>query len=185
MDEDEALAIAFANLKGAKRKELIPTAEALEFLKGLPGNGSNAKVGKLVGVSAEIVREFLCLLQLPLSLRPLFEQRKLGLEQGRRLWQLSKARPNTVLDAAESIVRLGAIDSRGFVEYLITHPDASVSDAEREIVQSRTIVEREYHVIALLSEDQFGRLKRIATRMDLPVDRLVTQIVDDWLANRQ
>ena len=64
MDELEADVICFTNLKGSKDKELLKTAEALRYKKNLPGFKSNAKVGQYYGVSGEIVREFLALLEL-------------------------------------------------------------------------------------------------------------------------
>ena len=181
MDETEALAICFQNLKGAKHKDLLATARALQFLKGLPGNDSNAKVGQAVGVSGEIVREFLTLLKLPSELQPLFEQHKLGLEQGRKLWQLTNSRPDILCQVALTLVRLSAMDSRGLIEYLLRHPDTTVAQAEKVIVQSRTVIEREFHVIALLSEEQYGRLEASAKKRGDTVDVLVTDIVQEWL----
>ena len=35
-DKNEALAICFRNLKGAKNKDLLLTARALKYLRGLP-----------------------------------------------------------------------------------------------------------------------------------------------------
>lgn len=181
MDEETALAICFANLKGSKQKDLLGTAKALEYLKRLPKYGSNNKVGQAVGVSGEIVREFLTLVKLPLELHPLFDNNQLGLEQGRRLWQLIRSRPQIAREAAETLKRLNALESRALIDYLRSHPHISVADAEEQITLSRPIIEREFHVIALLSEDDYSELRRRAHERRIPVDTLVTTVVRDWL----
>ncbi|MBI2171531.1 MAG: hypothetical protein HYU30_05865 [Chloroflexi bacterium] len=179
--EDEALAVCFANLKGSKHKELMRTARALAYLKRLPQQGSDVKVARRVGVSREIVREFLALLRLPSEFHPLFENNELGLEQGRKLWQLLRKRPDLASDTTSVLKRLNAMDSRALVEYLLTHPDVSVLDAEREIIQSQTVVEREFHVVAMLPEADYRMLAKRADKRNTGVSELVTEIVQQWL----
>ena len=81
-DRNTALAVCFSNLKGSKNKDLLLTARALEYLKELPEFGSNQRVAEQVGVSGEIVRQFISLLDLPDSVQKFFQDRELGLEQG-------------------------------------------------------------------------------------------------------
>lgn len=182
MDKDEALATCFANLKGIKDKNLIATAKALQFLKSLPEYGSNEKVGNAVGVSGEVVREFLALLRLPGDIQDLFEQRQLRtLEQGRRLWQLARRRPELLKDAAKAIAKLSAWDSRHVIDYIIRNPGVTVDEAIKAIMESKTIVEHEYYVVAILSEEQYRLLSEQARRRNLAMDVLVTSIVQHWL----
>ena len=181
MNENEALAVCFANLKGPKDKQLLTTARALAFLKRLPKYGSNAKVGQAVGVSREVVREFLTLLQLPTRLHPLFEQNKLGLEQGRKLWQLGRQRSEILDDVAKTLTQMKAHDSRALIDYVLKNPGISVSEATETIIRSRGTIEREYHVIALLSEEDYGHLVKSARNREVPADELVTLIVREWL----
>lgn len=179
--EEEALSICFANLKGSKQKDLLATAYALSYLKELPQYSSDVKLGKRVGVSREIVGEFLTLLRLPQDLHPLFERNELKLEQGRKLWQLSKKRPDLAHQVAGVLVRLTAMDSRDLVEYLLKHPEVSVEEAEDIVAGSKTVIEREFHVIALLSSEEYAELRKASHGRNIPVDRLVTSIVQDWL----
>jgi len=185
VDEDEALAICFANLKGHKDKNLIDTAKALQYLKGLPQYGSNQKVGEAVGVSAEVVREFLTLLSLPKTIQSLFEQRQLKrLEQSRRLWQLARHRPGLLEETAITISDLSAWDGRHVIDYIIRNPGASPSEARKKVIESKTIKEREYHVIAILSEEEYRKLAGQAHRQKVSVDVLVSSIVHNWLESQ-
>lgn len=178
---EEALAICFANLKGTRDKDLILTAKALEYLKTNPGRRSNAEVGKEVGVSGEIVREFLALLRLPEPVQELIDQGRLTLDQGRRLWQLSRNRRDIVEEVATAMTSLTATDARHLIDYLLRYPDTSVDDAKRRVLESKTVVEREYHVVALLSEQEYRALERKARRNRLGPSELVTEIVTQWL----
>lgn len=181
MTRDEALAICFANLKGPKDKDFLRTAEALSYLRSLPEYSSNAKVGQAVGVSGEIVREFLTLLRLPPDIQHLFERRQLRLEHGRRLWQLSRRRPELLFRVVEAMKDLNAIDSRHLVEYIFRHPETSVEDAKSAVLDGKTVKRHEYHVIAILPEAEYRALAAHARRRNTATNDLVTQIVLEWL----
>ena len=142
LDRNEALAICFRNLKGAKTKELLPTARALKYLRGLPDFSSNRRLGEAVGVSGEIVRQFTSLLELPSSVQSCFEQGTLGLEQGRRLGQLNRKRPSMTEEAARAMESMTAMETRNLVEYLIRVPKASVQDALKALEAAKPSITR-------------------------------------------
>jgi hypothetical protein len=127
------------------------------------------------------VREFLTLLDLPESVQGLLAERRLNLEQGRRLWQLAKTRPNIVDDAAQAMLGMTAMDARHLVEYLRKHPELSVEQAKQQLIDSKTITVREFHVVAMLAEAQYRSLEREARRRRTSVNRLVTDVVTEWL----
>ena len=82
LDRAEALTICFRNLKGLKVKDLLLTAQALQYLKRQPEFGSNQRVGEAVGVSSEIVRQFIGLLDLPAYVQSYLARGRLGLGAG-------------------------------------------------------------------------------------------------------
>jgi hypothetical protein len=185
VDKDEALTICFLNLKGYKDKDLLRTAEALQYLKNLPEYRSNEKVGNAVGVSAEVVREFLTLFKLPEPIQELFRTRQLTrLEQSRRLWQLAKRRPTVLEETAQAISDVSAWDGRHLIEHLLRNPDISVSEAKRSVLQSKPSKETEYHVVAILSPEDYSLLAKEADNSHLSSSSLVTSIVVDWLRSR-
>ena len=185
MDEEEAYAVCFTNLKGGKDKNLLMTANALQYLKNLPKYRSNQKVGEAVGVNHETVREFLTLLKLPKPIQDMFEQGLLKrLEQSRRLWQLSRTRPDLLEDVANAISDVGTKDAQQIIEHILRNPGLSVFKAKDAVIKSKTLKEREFHVIALLPEDDYRVLTSEAKKQNIAVDALVTSIVQDWLKSR-
>lgn len=186
MDKEEAFAICFTNLKGSKDKDLLRTAQALQFLRNLPEYSSNSEVGAAVGVTGEIVREFLTLLKLPKYVQALFEERKLTkLEQARSLWQLARTRPDLLEETVEAITGMLSWDTRHLVNYILKNPDSTVNEAKEKVLSAKTQVQREYHVIAILSEDEYKKLSVQASRRKIPIDVLVTNIVKDWQSSQQ
>ena len=181
LDKREALAICFRNLKGTKAKDFLLTARALKYLKGLPEFHSNKRLGEEVGVSGEIVRQFIALLDLPPSVQSHLEQGTLGLEQGRRLWQLDQTRPSVVEDAARAMGSMTAMEARDFVEYLIRTPAASVQEALAALEAAKPNVSHEYHVDAALDENAYQALAAQAREQRIRVNDLVSMIVNRWL----
>ncbi len=183
---DEADAVVFANVKGPKKKDYLATAEAFAFVKRQPGYGSNARVASRYPVSPEIVREFVGLLNLPKSAQALIATGQLKLEHGRRLHQLKQSHTDAVVEeAASAMVGMSAHDARDMAVHLRNYPDLSVGEAKTQVLASKAQSTREFHVIALLDEPEYGRLRREAGRRDVSVDVLVTSVIRDWLEGTQ
>lgn len=180
-DKAEALVVCFQNLKGAKTKDLLNTARALHYLKALPEFGSNQSVGEAVGVSGEMVRQFLGLLKLPTHVQDSLEQGVLGLEHGRRLGQLNKSRPETVEEAAATMANMTAMEGRDLTEYLLRHPTASVEESVNALESAKQVVTKEYRITTVLDERRYELLSSHARRRQIPTTKMATLIVTEWL----
>lgn len=184
-DKNEALATCFRNLKGAKTKDLLLTAQALRYLRELPEFPSNRRLGESLGVSGEIVRQFLALNDLPEAVQSHFAEGALGLEHGRRLWQLHRVRPELVEEAATAMTSLTAMETRDFVEFLLRVPSSSVPEARQALLDAKPRVSHEYHIDAVLDETQYTLLCSHATNKGLSINAIVSQIVSGWLADQK
>ena len=182
-DHQSALAVCFGNLKGSKDKDLLLTARALKYLKSLPEFGSNRKVGQQVGVSGEVVRQFISLLDLPPAVHNLIDQKKIGLEQGRRLWELHRNRPLIVEDAAVAMASLTAMQARDLAEYLKRDPVASVDGVVQALADAKPLITEGHLICAFANENEFQSLASHAQSRGIAVNDLVTEITRQWLAN--
>lgn len=181
VDIKEDLATCRANLRGSKTKDILATAQALKRLKSESQWNSNKKLAQEFLVSPEMIREFLSITRLPSDIQSLFSLGTLKLEHGRRLWQLSKTRSDILLETARAMRALTAHDSRHLAEYLRKNPESSVSDAMQRLEGSKATVSREYHVVAILTEEEFRQLDKMANARGIAADRLVTAVVQSWL----
>ena len=181
-DRNTALAACFGNLKGSKVKDLLLTAHALKYLKGLPEFGSDKRIGEQVGVSGEMVREFISLLDLPPAVHARINQKKLGLEHGRRLRELLRFRPAEVEDAADAMASMTAMAARDLVEYLKRDPTASVEEAVQALEAAKPVVTQEHLICALVSESEYQTLTAYTQKRGITVNDLVTDITRQWLA---
>ena len=181
-DRNTALTVCFSNLKGSKDKDLLLTARALKYLKALPEFRSNKRVGEQVGVSGEIVRQFISLLDLPPAVRARIDQRKLGLEHGRRLWELHRIRPSIVEDAADVMTSMTAMAARDLVDYLKRAPSASVEEAVQALEDAKPEVTQQHLICALANDSEFQALTTHALSRGVTVTDLVTEITQEWLA---
>ena len=181
VDRNTALAICFGNLKGSKTKDLLLTAKALKYLKELPEFGSNRRVCEQVGVSAEIVRQFICLLDLPPAVQQYMDNKQLGLEHGRRLWQLNRLRPSIVEDAASAMISMTAMEARDLVEYLKRNSTASIQEALEVLEAAKPVITEEHLVCALLNKREYEALSALALKRGLSVNDLVSSIARHWL----
>lgn len=183
MTKEEDFAIAYANLKGPRDKDYIGTAEALKRLKSYPEYNSDRKLAQHLPVSREMIREFLTLLKLPEEIQSQFGSEGLKLEHGRRLWQLTRKRRDLQREVAGAMAGLRAHEARHLVDYVLNHPDIRAAEARERILDAKPKVTKEYHVIAILSEVEYRALAKEARKKKLPVDALVTSIVQSWLAS--
>ena len=185
MDEKEAFATGFANLKGSKDKDIPNTARALKYFRDLNEYSSNEKVGRIFGVSGEIVREFLVFFKLPREIQRLFEEKQLTqLEQLRRLYQLKRNHPETIeslVNATSEISDLKSHDARNVIEYMIKHPDISAKNARGIVLNSKTIRKKEYFVMAHLDGNEYKSLSKEARKNKISETTLVSEIVKKWL----
>lgn len=189
MDEKEAYAIAFANLKGGKDKDIPNTARALRYFRDLTQYSSNKEVGRIFGVSGETVGEFLSYFKLPEAIQKLFEEKKLRqLEQVRRLSQLKRSHPEALavmVDVAHELSELKSHDTRYMIEYMLHHPEITAKQAREVISQSKTVIEHEYHVMVALNNIEYKILSREAQKGKVAETTLASQIIKDWLQSRR
>ena len=187
MGRTEDLAIAAANMRGNRDKNLIAAAEALRRLKKQRDLNTNQKLGRELNHSGETVRQFLALLAFEhdLGIMSLFESGRLGLEQGRRLKQLQSqfpSEPDKIREAAQAMISLTAHQSRELVDYLAAHKDITVQAARDQVLASQPQTQDAFAIVALLNPSEYDALGRAAQARRVDKNKLVTEIVTEWLA---
>jgi len=174
-----ALAIVFANTHRKKRKEnLLTIAEAFEYLTKL--YGSREAVAKKVGLSAEMIREFLTVLKLPQKVQRLFFHRQLdNVDVAKELSALNS--PAKQIAAAKVIADSLSKDVRD-IKRLVKRENIPVENAKKAVSDAKP---KGLHVFIIDFDDEMYRaIMRQAKILKTKAVELVREIVIDWLKHK-
>ena len=179
LDEETALAIVFANTKRKKRKEnLLTIAKAFEYLVKL--YGSKKAVAKMVGLSQEMIREFLAVMKLPQEVQRLFSNRQIdSIDIAKELLALKD--PVKQVVAANAIVDSLSKDVRD-IKRLVKDADLHVEEAKRKVVNAKP---KELHVFIIDFDDEIYRaIIEQSKELKIKPPELVREIVTNWLKQK-
>ena len=176
LDEETALSILFANTRRKKRSEdLITIAESCEYLTKL--YGSQKAVAERVGLSTEMIREFLAALKLPEEVQKLISDRKIdSIDIVREISVLKD--PSKQIAAAKAFADSLSKDVRD-IKRLIKDTSLPVAEAKKAVLESKP---KGLHIFMMDFDDETYRaVIEQAKNMKVKPAELVKQIVVDWL----
>ncbi len=180
LNEETALAIVFANTKRKKRKEnLLTVAKAFEYLVKL--HGSQKAVAEKVGLSTEMIREFLTTLKLPEEIQKLVSDRRIdSIDTIREISALKE--PSKQIAATEAFINSLSKDVRD-IKRLVKDANVSVKDAKKVVLEAKP---KGLHIFVMDFDDEMYRaiIKHARTLKIKPAE-LVKGIVKDWSKNRR
>jgi hypothetical protein len=176
LDEQTALAIVFANTKRKKRTEdLVTVAEAFDRLVRL--YRSQRAVANKVGLSTEMVREFLKILSLPAEVKRLVRTRKIDrLDVAYKISVLPN--PEEQIKAARQSTGLLTDDLRD-VKRLMSSAGMSAEESKKKVLESRL---RGLHVFVMdFDDEEYKQLVSHARCMRMNAAEMVKHVVIEWL----
>jgi len=179
LNEETALAIVFANTKRKKRPDdLITVANAFEYLVRLYGS-QKAVAGK-VGLSTEMIREFLTTLKLPLEIQNLISERKINsIDTVRELSVIKES--SKQIAAAESFINSLSKDVRD-IKRLVKDANVSVKDAKKVVLEAKP---KGLHIFVMDYDDEtYQAIIRQSKALRIKPAELVKEIVTDWLKQK-
>jgi len=181
LDEETALSILFANTKRKKRiDDLLTIAEACQYLVNLRKYGSQQAVAKKVGLSAEMIRQFLAVLKLPKEIQKLVSERKIDSVDIVKEIAAIKDPPKQVA-VAHAFVNSLSKDVRD-IKRLIKEANLSIEDAKRTVLNAKP---KGLHIFIMDFDDEIYRaIKRYSRTMKMKPPELVRKIVMDWLKKK-
>ena len=129
MNEEKAIAILLANLKGPKHKpsKISELATACRLLKNSPDWGF-AKMVNFFNVSRTMLREIDKINELEPKFKKLADEKKLGIGAAYQLTRIDKSKRD---DAAELFQTMNTTEIRNFIFYITSNPTISVSEAKK------------------------------------------------------
>lgn len=179
LGEDAALAILFANTKRKKRKEdLVTIAKSCAYLVDL--YKSRRAVAEKIGLSTEMIRQFLAVLKLPKEVQRLFAKRKIdSFDAAKELAALKD--PKLQLIASKAIADSLTKDVRD-IKRLIKEARVSVAEAKKVVSDAKP---EELHIFVMDCDEQmYNAIMKHATARGKEPLELVKEIVAGWLKEK-
>lgn len=176
MDEQTALGILFSNTRRVKRSaDLLTIAQACDYLLRL--YGSRGAVAKKVGLSQEMIREFLKILILEPEVQHLIKTRKIDrLDVAYKLSKITD--PGLQIEAARKTMSLPSKSIRD-IERLITNTKMSVDESTKKVEASRL---KNMHLLVLdFAEDRYYQIVKQAKLAGKAPAEFIKEIVNMWL----
>jgi ParB-like chromosome segregation protein Spo0J len=177
-NEESALALLFGNTRRKTRStDLITLAQATDYLVTL--YGSQKAVADKLGLSTEMIREFLSALRLPSSVQ--------GMVANRTIDRLDVVRELASLPDKESQVEaaraLAACDSKDIrdIKRLVKH-GAEVDRAKKAVLSAKP---KGFHIFLIdLDDEAYRDLVRSSRELSIDPAELARQIISDWISSR-
>ncbi len=180
LDEETALSILFANTKRKKRNEdLITIAKCCDYLSEL--YGSQKVVADRIGLSTEMIREFLVALNLPIKIQKMISDRVIdSIDIVKEISSLKD--PSKQIAAAEAFANTTSKDVRD-IKRIFKDANISIEDAKKIVLDAKP---EGLHIFVIDFDDETHQAleKEAKTKKIEPVD-LVNKIVKDWLRRRK
>jgi hypothetical protein len=179
LDEETALAILFANSKRKKRDiDLLTIARSCEYLVKL--YGSRRAVAEKIGLSTEMIRQFLTVLKLPEAVQELVSDRQIdSIDTVKEILALKA--PKTQIEAAKSFVNSLSKDVRD-IKRLVKDAKLPVEKSKATILDSKP---KGLHDFIIDYDDEMDNaINAHAKSLKVKPAELVREIVKDWLKQK-
>lgn len=178
MNEEKAIAILLANLKGPKNKpsKISDIASACRVLKSSTKWGF-VKMSEFFQVSKTMLREIDKINDLEPEFKMLADNTKIGLGAAYQLTRINKSKRHEVAHLFQS---MNTTEIRNLIFYLINNPALSVQEAKRMSDNLKTPI---INVLALhISNDLKTRVEKIAKNNGESLHQCVIRIIEEHTA---
>jgi len=176
LDENTALAVLFANTRRKRRTtDLISVAEACHYLKGL--YRSQRAVAEKVGLSSEMIREFLALRSLPGEIKSMVRAREIDrLDVAYRIAMIRD--PARQLDMAKKVATEPTKDVRDIAR-LLGATDLSVEESRERVRESKF---KGLHIFVIdFDDEEYRTISARAQSLRVKPAEVVQRAILDWL----
>lgn len=179
LNENNALAIIFANTNRKKRNvDLFTMAKCFDHLVKL--YGSQKAVAKKVGLSTEMIREFLIVLKLPAKVQKLISERRIDSIDVVREISIIKY-PSKQIKAAHAFINSLSKDVRD-IKRLVKNTKFTIEDAKKIVLNAKP---KGLHIFIMDFDDEtYQAIIREAKTLKIKSAELVKGIVTDWLRQK-
>ncbi len=180
IDENKKIAILYANFRGKRRKihDWIYLAEITKELSEY--YGSYKKLSEKLGISNELVRETLKLLELPKEVKKMISERKINHEVAWRISSIDGEKNQ--IRVAKAIYGLNTHDGRDVVRVFRNNPELNIEGYVETLKKSKDKIKKINLIVIPLDKNDYSQIKEKSQRYNISINKFISKfIIQDWL----
>src|SRR2546425_75555 len=182
-EEDQLVADLILDLKGAKDKRENWIEIAKKCRKAANHFGSTKNAAQKLGVSYSLLRSIISLLKLPAEVQQLIKEKRILYDAAQRLLTLPDSKQQ--IEVAKAIVGLPSHKQREIIQYAKGHPtDRLPKIIERVRTRPKQDTERIHVAVVPLREETYRSLSPQAASRKISVEKLILDIIHEWVEGR-
>ena len=182
-NEERAIARLYLNLKGGKRKKDDWVSIATDLKRLSDFYKSPTETARKLGVSYELVRSIIKILNLPEEVQQLIKEGKILYDAAQRITRLRS--PSKQIEVAKAVAGLTSHQARDIIQYAKRYPDADLADFKRRVTGQK-LAKGEVHLMVLpMRGETYRKLQSLSQRHKISTQRLVVSIVNEWLSRQE
>lgn len=184
---DTLLATLFVNLKGDKKKKEDWISLAIKCAE-LAKKKSHKELANELGVSPELIRAILSLLELPKEVQYLIKEKKILFDAAQRINTINrgkekKQREKRQIEVARAIAGLTSHEQREIIQYAKKNPNSTLSNFKKRVTLE-VPTEKIHVAIIPLNEELFRSLQSESVRKKISLEKIILEIIDKWRKER-
>ncbi len=182
--EEKVLAALYLSLKGPKKKREDWISIAKKCKKLAKMYGSYKEVAEKLGVSYQLVRSIMSLLQLPREVQRLVKEGKILYDAAQRI-NTVKGKKKKQIEVARAIAGLTSHEQREIIQYAKKYPNSSLANYKKRLAAPAVEHEKIHVAIIPLRQKMFGLLQRESTQKKISLESVILDIIDEWMKRRE
>lgn len=179
-NEEELIATLYANFNGKRKKinDWIYIAEKVQQLSKF--YGSYQELANKLGVSNELIRETLKLLELPEEVKQLVKEDKLKHEVAWRITGVKSKQDQ--IKIAKAVIGLDTHQARTLVRLFRNNPSIDLTASSERFKKSKQTIEKINLAIIPIKHSDYYDLKIEASKHGLNTEKYISEvIIPSWL----
>jgi len=184
--DDEALAKLLLSIGTRKKWRYYDPIETAKSIDKLSKKYSRKEISKILGVSTEMIREFLNLLTLSDKIQIKIKNREIGIDMGYRISLLKDKREQEVLLSAIIKNNITSDEVKGIIQSLNkNNPNMSMEDIIDIALKYRPIIEEEQIIITKFKKETLDQLLNISKLENINPSIIIKNILGKEFKNSE
>jgi hypothetical protein len=179
--ENSLLATLYVNLRGDKKKKEDWISIARKCKKLATKYRFRVDLAEKLGVSSELIRALMSLLDLPEEVQHLIKEGKILFDAAQRINTIETKKKQ--IEVARAIAGLTSHEQREIIQYAKKYPNSDLLDYKKRVV-TPVNTEKIHVAIIPLREKTFKALQKEVVKNKTSLEKFILNVIEKWIEKR-